>query len=101
MLAEIFMLRLEAAARAAKSGQQPAVRPDHTAACEGVLDPPVRRAGTCNRQLSAGAHDLLTNAGERRSAGSLWQRCAPTRRGKQRAGTCHSADSPRTIAMTI
>ena len=37
MLAEIFMLRLEAAARAAK--EELAVCPDHIADCEGVLDP--------------------------------------------------------------
>ena len=61
MLAEIFMLRLEAAARAAKeAAQQLAVCPDHIADCEGVLDPnlilrktprPVthgQRAGTCH-----------------------------------------------------
>src|SRR6516165_5941841 len=41
------------------------------------------------------------NHPKRRIAISLWQRCAPTRRGKQRAGTCHNADSPRTVAMTI
>jgi len=58
MLAEIFMLRLEAAARAAK--EELAVCPDHIADCEGVLDPnlilrktprPVthgQRAGTCH-----------------------------------------------------
>ena len=74
MLAEIFMLRLEAAARAAK--EELAVCPDHIADCEGVLDPnlilrktprPVthgQRAGTCHlpHGWSAGADDQLTNA---------------------------------------
>ena len=49
MLAEIFMLRLEAAARAAKeAAKQLAVRPDHTAVCEGVLDS--RRIDSCFRK---------------------------------------------------
>src|SRR5262249_4991250 len=47
MLAEIFMLRLEEAARAAKEAAPH--RPDHVAGCEGVLT----RAVASPRRLSA------------------------------------------------
>jgi hypothetical protein len=46
MLAEIFMLRLEEAARAAKEAAPH--RPDHVAGCEGVT-----RAAASTRLLSA------------------------------------------------
>ena len=61
MLAEIFMLRLEEAARAAKEAAPH--RPDHVAGCEGVLT----RAVASARLLSAvpdtlsGAHDERPN----------------------------------------
>src|SRR5215469_15349442 len=54
------------------SGQQLAVCPDHIADCEGVLDP-----------------NLILRKTPR-----------PVTHG-QRAGTCHNADSPRTVAMTV
>jgi len=47
MLTEIFMLRLEEAARAAKEAAPH--RPDHVAGCEGVLT----RAAASARLLSA------------------------------------------------
>ena len=47
MLAEIFMLRLEEAARAAKEAAPH--RPDHVAGCEGVLT----RAAASARLMSA------------------------------------------------